>query len=165
SRIKSMAIVHELLYKSDTFSEINIREYLGKLGNHLQASLSNINSVTVLDSEADTALNINLAVPLGLLLYELAFYLCAEITENESTMDLYLQMIKAGDVFCLKISSPQSGLPKPFINENNSTLRMNLIKTLLTQTEGDMIFPSSDTLLIEIKFKTTLKKGSSSTLV
>ena len=165
SRIKSMAIIHELLYQSDTLSEIDTRQYLEKLGKHLQLSLSNIESVTVLESETEQALNINLAVPLGLLLNELAFYLCKENSTANSSIELELQMITVNNTLCLRIKSPQQGIPNPLKHGNKPTLRMNLIKNLLAQIEGDLIFSPSDTLLIDIKFEISLKKGSSSTLI
>ncbi|MDR9418056.1 histidine kinase dimerization/phosphoacceptor domain -containing protein [Gracilimonas sp.] len=165
SRIKSMAIIHELLYQSDSFSEIDTSKYLAKLGEHLRLSLSNIASVKVKDQNTSQSLNINQAVPLGLLLNEIAFYLCTERSEDDKRLELELQIISKNDSLCLKITSEQPGVSNPLNTTDKPTLRISLIKNLLAQIEGELIMPESDHLSIEIEFSPNIKKGSSSTLI
>lgn len=165
SRIKSMAIIHELLYQSDSFSEIDTLQYLTKLGEHLKLSLSNIESVEIKDTNSSETLNINQAVPLGLLLNEIAFYLCQESSTEDQDLKLELQIISKNDVLCLKITSEQPGVSNPLNRSSKPTLRMSLIKNLLAQIEGELIMPQSEHLLIEIQFSPNINKGSSSTLI
>lgn len=165
SRIKSMAIVHELLYQSDSYSDIGTTQYLAKIAEHLRLSLSGIHSIHVIEHESTRSLNINQAIPLGLLLNELAFHLCKEHSPNQEPLELNLQIIPRGDELCLQLSALQPSIENPLMNDDQPTLRMNLIKNLLSQIEGELLIPDSDSLLIEIKFKPIIKKGSSSTLI
>lgn len=165
SRIKSMAIIHELLYQSNTFSEIETSQYLNKLGEHLRLSLSHLESVQVPNEvQEEITLNINQAIPLALLLNEIAFYLCQEATKVEQYLNLNLRIKNKNDQMCLEITSSQPGLKNPLSKSEKPTLRMSLIKNLLTQIEGDLYMPITDTLYIEIIFSTNITKGSSSTL-
>jgi two-component sensor histidine kinase len=165
SRIKSMAIVHELLYQSDSFSTIDTKQYLSKLGEHLKLSLSNIDSVNVLNGASNRSLNINQAIPLGLLLNELAFYLCQQSSSKNQQLELELQIINTGELTCLRISSLQPDVANPLKRDGEPTLRMSLIKNLLAQIEGELVMPESKSLLIEIHFSPNIKKGSSSTYI
>lgn len=165
SRIKSMAIIHELLYQSDSFSEIKTHQYLTKLGDHLRLSISNIDSVKILANSAENIININQAVPLALLLNELAFYLSQEASKKSQRLNLELQLIRIDQQLCLQLSSPQSGVANPLKNDDKPTLRMSLIKNLLAQVEGELNMPEQENLLVEIKFTPNIKKGSNSTLI
>lgn len=165
SRIKSMAIVHELLYQSDTFSEINTTEYLNKIGGHLRLSLSNIKSVNVQNEIPTENLNINQAIPLGLLLNEIAFYLCKKLSEKNEQIDLKLQIYQTEHEFCLKITSDQLGMVNPLKKINEPTLRMSLIKNLLDQINGTLTMPKSESMILKIKFFPKIKKGSSSSYI
>ncbi|MCH2451258.1 MAG: sensor histidine kinase [Gracilimonas sp.] len=165
SRIKSMAIIHELLYQSDSFSEIKTYQYLTKLGEHLQLSLANIDSVKVKSNSAENTININQAVPLALLLNELATHLSQESSKQGQRLGLLLQIVSQGERLCLQLSSPQSGITNPLKNNDKPTLRMSLIKNLLAQIDGKLNIPEQDNLLIKIKFTPTVKRGSSSTLI
>ena len=164
SRIKSMAIIHELLYQSESFSEIGTREYLTKLSNHLESSHARIQSIHTPDVGIEKHLNINQAVPLGLLLNEIAFYLCHEATEMGYFLNLELQIINLNDYLCLEISSLEPAIKNPLSNGDESTLRMALIENLLSQIGGELLMAESDTLYIEIKFSSNITKGSSSSL-
>lgn len=165
SRIKSMAIVHELLYQSDTFSEINTTEYLNKIGEHLRLSLSNISSVNVQNEIPTENLNINQAIPLGLLLNEIAFYLCKKLSEKNKQTDLKLQIYQTEQEFCLKITSNQHDVENPLKKINEPTLRMSLIKNLLDQINGTLTMPKSESMVLNIKFSPKIKKGSSSSYI
>lgn len=164
SRIKSMAIIHELLYQSESFSEIATGEYLAKLSNHLESSHARIQSIHTPDVGIEKHLNINQAVPLGLLLNEIAFYLCHEATKMGHFLNLELQIININDYLCLEISSLEPAIKNPLSNDEKSTLRMSLIENLLSQIGGELSMAESDTLYIEIKFLSNITKGSSSSL-
>ncbi len=71
NRVRSMAIIHDKLYQSNDFTKINLTEYIKSLVNGLFYSYSiedHINSSIDVD---DVLLNIETAVPFGLILNEL----------------------------------------------------------------------------------------------
>ncbi|MDR9366075.1 MAG: histidine kinase dimerization/phosphoacceptor domain -containing protein [Balneolaceae bacterium] len=165
SRIQSMAIVHELLYQSDTFSEIDASQYIDKLATHLQVNFQNIREVyreTLMDDDA--TININLAVPLGLLSNELAYYMINMLSETENHIDIGLAMKTVEDQYCLQIRAVSKGADD-HLKENTSNLRFNLIQKLLKQIDGHLKYPESDQFMIQIVFDSTIKKGSNSALL
>lgn len=67
NRIKSTALVHELLYKNDSFQHIFLHDYLNQLFNNLR---SDSNKSIAIKGE-QVSINLEKAMPLGLLLNEL----------------------------------------------------------------------------------------------
>ncbi|MCG8371939.1 MAG: PAS domain-containing protein, partial [Balneolales bacterium] len=72
NRIISIAMVHELMYKSEDLSSVNVHSYLDKLIPAISATMQNKAQNVEFDIDIDEyKLNINQAIPLGLLLNEL----------------------------------------------------------------------------------------------
>ena len=72
NRIKSMAIVHEKLYRSENFARIDFREYLTSLSASVFQSLSvDPDRVALRLNVGQVTLGIDEAVPCGLLVNEL----------------------------------------------------------------------------------------------
>jgi len=66
-RIKSTALVHEMLYRNDTFDRVQLFEYLTELFNSL-----NVNAQVSLMLEGDNAVfDLSKALPFGLMMHEL----------------------------------------------------------------------------------------------
>jgi two-component sensor histidine kinase len=66
-RIKSTALVHEMLYKNDSFDNINVQDYITELFGNL-----NMNANILLKLEGDNeVLNLGKALPFGLMMHEL----------------------------------------------------------------------------------------------
>lgn len=70
-RIKSIANVHEMLYNTDSFSDVSFDEYIRKLIDSIKSSISDKNGEINIDIEKNLKININQAIPMGLLLNEL----------------------------------------------------------------------------------------------
>ena len=71
-RVKSMAIVHDMLYRSDNVSQINFKEYLSKLSKYLMKSLGGNESNIIVRIESEKIFfNMDTAVPLALLTTEI----------------------------------------------------------------------------------------------
>jgi two-component sensor histidine kinase len=72
NRIRSMALIHESLYHTDTLASINFRRYLEKLVNRLLTSFGgSVQGIRATVSGAEIHLGINQAVPAGLVASEI----------------------------------------------------------------------------------------------
>ncbi len=70
-RINSIALIHEKLYKSDRFNDINIKSYIEDIVNDLaRGLLYNFTDIDVQINVQDILINLNKAVPLGLIINE-----------------------------------------------------------------------------------------------
>ena len=72
NRIRSMALIHESLYHTDTLASINFRQHLQKLVNRLLSSFgSSVQGIRTEVAGAELHLGINQAVPAGLVASEI----------------------------------------------------------------------------------------------
>jgi PAS domain S-box-containing protein len=71
-RIRTMALIHENLYQSKSFGRIRMQEYLGRLTDFLLRSYEGVAARVTLTLEAtDVCLDIDTAIPCGLIVNEL----------------------------------------------------------------------------------------------
>lgn len=72
NRVKSMAIIHQNLYKEDNLTGIDVGDYIEKLSRSLFASYRVDSDVIILKTDVDHLnLDVDTAIPLGLILNEL----------------------------------------------------------------------------------------------
>jgi two-component sensor histidine kinase/CheY-like chemotaxis protein len=72
NRVQSMAIIHDRLYRSKDFARVDFAEYALSLANHLFSMYGIDQSTTKLKTDIkDIFLNINTAIPCGLIINEL----------------------------------------------------------------------------------------------
>ena len=72
NRIKTMALIHEKLYGSFDLSRVNFAEYVRSLMGHIWSTYGSSNDrVSIRVDVEDISLNIDTAIPLGLIVNEL----------------------------------------------------------------------------------------------
>ncbi len=140
TRIKSIANVHELLYRTDNFAQVDIHDLLEKLSDDLK-SMFNSTGHTVdinLDVERIT-MNTTQAVPFCLLMHELIqnSYKHA-FTDNEKG-EISLKVEKSGsDTVIINYSDNGRGMDKDFseIMQQSDSLGLTLISALIEQLDA-----------------------------
>lgn len=140
NRISSMATVHELLYRSADFSEINYREYLGKLMDSLISTMQGKNQIIKLNMQVENInININTAVPLGLLINEIVTNSLKHGFAGIDNGEIYLSIQKINDdEFSLFIGDDGVGFVIDKNVERKETLGMSLIESLTEQLNGQL---------------------------
>lgn len=140
SRVTSMALIHEKLYKGDELARVDVALYI----HELFAELVNVNDVQGrmthgTDIDAGLAFGLNTMVPLGLLLNELITnsFKHAFHGRDQGRISLSLHQVE-GDLFDLFYSDDGSGLPLERLQADGGTLGMTLIESLVEQMNGRM---------------------------
>jgi two-component sensor histidine kinase len=70
-RIHSMALIHELLYRSETLSRINLNDYFEKLAAHLRDSYTSSGLIHLRVAAVGVEMDLDNAIPCGLIVNEL----------------------------------------------------------------------------------------------
>jgi len=137
-RIRAIALIHESLYRSDDLGEINISKYIHNLSSHLSSiHAANAKGINFNISAADIFLDINRAIPCGLLLNELITnalkYAFPEETEGEIKIDLerYKQ-----NKLRLSIADNGIGFPQGLDFRKTESLGLQLVNSLISQLKG-----------------------------
>lgn len=153
NRIRSMATIHERLYRTKNFSNLNFSEYVKDLSESILASyeLSNI-SVELVFSLDEVFLSLNAAIPCGLIINELITNSLkyAFINRNKGLIRIDLQKIEE-DVI-LTIADDGIGIPDLEKIKSSETLGLSLVSTLVEQIEGDLKIENRSGSMFKIKF-------------
>ncbi|MDX1901345.1 MAG: histidine kinase dimerization/phosphoacceptor domain -containing protein [Gammaproteobacteria bacterium] len=145
TRVKSMALVHEMLYQSMNLSEIEVGEYVEKLIYYLY-EIYNINRNTVKFSMENNhvVLPIDKAVTFGLIINEIISNSLKHAFPNQKKGEIKFSITKEGDSVILQIQDNGVGFPANFDPENAQTLGIRLIYNLTKQLSGHVNLDSKN---------------------
>lgn len=144
NRVRSMAIIHEYLYKTKDFSSINFGDYIKNLTHNLIASYQIGNNIQ-LDAEiGNVTVELDQAIPCGLLVNELITNaLKYAWSENEKGI-IKLVLKEEGNTVIIMLSDNGKGLPAEFDEIKSETLGLQLVSTLVEQLDGNLTVDTSN---------------------
>lgn len=153
NRVRSMAFIHEQLYQSSNFTNIDFAVYVQNLISYLSYSYSLNPSYINFKLDIDNvSLDISTAIPCGLIINELvtnsikyAFPMikyCESLDNTFTVTDknlneicIYLHSYKEEE-FILIVSDNGTGLPESINFANTKTLGLQLVNSLVDQLDG-----------------------------
>ena len=138
NRVRSMALVHEQLYQSKNLSDIDFAEYIQNLSHNLfQAYEIHAEGIKLETNIAPYSLNIDTAVPCGLIINELVTnslkYAFIGETQGKIKIDFTLDNNR---VCVLTVSDSGIGFPQDLDYRNARTLGLRLVGALVKQIRG-----------------------------
>jgi PAS domain S-box-containing protein len=137
NRIRSMALIHESLYHTDTLASINFHKYLEKLVNRLVSSFgSSIQGIRVTVTGADIHLGINQAVPAGLVASELIVNCLKHAFPDHRAGEIHLRLEEADGQRLIEIRDNGIGLDLELPLENPTSFGWLMISNLMKQLDG-----------------------------
>lgn len=138
-RINSMALVHDLLYRSEDFDKINYGQYLEMLVTPIIDSMKQPQSqINVTIDADDISLNINTSIPLGLLINEIVTNSMKHAFKNRTEGCIYVKIMQECDgSFQMIIGDNGSGFEKDIDIEQADSLGLQLISSLAEQLMGE----------------------------
>ncbi len=138
NRIRTISLVHEKLYKSTDYGNINVKEYVNMLVENLIDTYSIDKEIKLkLDLEVQH-FNLNTIIPLGLLLNEIisnSFKYAFNNIEN-GQIEIELHQSTISDEYTIIIGDNGIGYDKKLLSADGSTLGLELIKILASQLNG-----------------------------
>ena len=162
-RIKSIANVHELLYNTDNFSDISFSLYIKNLLDSIQHAINDKTGIIDIDIDQELTVNINQAIPMGLLLNELitnSFKYAFD--SNKEKNRIHFSLSFSDGHYHGTYSDSGKGFNKENLNKGSS-LGALLIHTLLEQLEAEFKLETEKGFKITFKFSPILL-GAHSTL-
>lgn len=137
-RIQSMAMIHEMLYKSGDFQKINYKKYIENLMSTLVLSLKGIDhNINVNIQIDDIYLGLDSAIPLGLLINEIVTNSLKHGLKSSGNLDLKIKSNTENN-YTLFIGDNGVGMPVDFEINDNETLGLKLVEYLTEQIEGEI---------------------------
>ncbi|HEC83330.1 MAG TPA: sensor histidine kinase, partial [Firmicutes bacterium] len=139
NRIRSMALIHETLYRSGDLARIDLREYIQSVIKFLVTSYNVASRGIAFDVDiADISLSMDTAVPCGLIINELVSNsLKHAFTAGKGKLLIKFHQI-GEDQFEIVVKDDGIGLPADFDIDTSPTLGLRLGKTLVRQIDGEL---------------------------
>ncbi len=148
--IRSMALIHNKLYKSNSFSEIDFNEYILDLVSEIKLSYPKLSKNISIETDISQAsLSINEAVPCGLILNEVITNCYKHAFKNRVDGKIIITL-KASDNITLIVKDNGNGLPEN-INESDS-FGMTVIRALCEQLDSSFSFKNNNGAEFEMSF-------------
>jgi len=154
SRIRSMALIHERLYKSENLSRIKAQEYIKNLIDYLEATYdSQAGNIKLKTNVQNILLNLDTAIPCGLIINELVSNSMkyAFPGEQAGTIEVSL-LVSSADSISLSVKDDGIGIPADITVENSPSLGLQLVYLLAKQINGTLITERKNGTKVELIF-------------
>lgn len=137
NRVKSMAMIHEKLYRSRNFSEIDFADYIRSLVNDLFYSYGvdpkQIKTNIILE---EVMLGLETAIPCGLIVSELVTNTLKYAFPNDEKGEFKIELHSMDGLYDLIISDDGVGIPENINFNETGTLGLQLVNSLVNQLDG-----------------------------
>lgn len=153
-RIKSMANIHELLYQSDSFSNLNFAENISALVTDIVNTMQYQTQIDLKFDCENVLLSINQAIPSSLIINEVITNIIKHAFQGVEKGEVLVGLSLNNGHIEINISDNGNGLPSDFNLENSSTLGLQLIKTLSDQLGAEYKYISEgDGTIFKLRFE------------
>jgi PAS domain S-box-containing protein len=159
-RIRSMALIHEHLYRSENLDRIPLAAYIHSLASIILSTFSGhrVNLETHLD-EMDAS--IETALPIGLVINELLTNAFKYAFPTGQTGKIRLKLSRGEKDQCLLVLSDNGvGLPENISMESEDSLGLYIVNLLVEQLDGKVEIVRHQGTTFNIHFRNILTKPS-----
>lgn len=136
--IRTMALVHESLYKTDDFVNMNFSEYVDRLCDFFLETMAENKNILINKKMESTILTVDKATTCGLIINELltnAFKHAFPVNDGIVTIGMHHN----GDQLEIIISDNGIGIPIEILTHHKETFGMEMVNSLTEQLDGELI--------------------------
>jgi len=139
TRIQSVGLIHEKLYLTDSFSDIDLDHYIKDLVQAIHGTFTKYKDDVELFFDVERIeLDIDRVIPCGLLINELVVNAFKHAFTQGQKGRLEITLRKQNENVVLKVSDNGPGLSKEFGKESDESLGSMLINSFTTQLNAEM---------------------------
>ncbi|MDY9927178.1 PocR ligand-binding domain-containing protein [Methanosarcina sp.] len=172
NRVISMALIHEELYKGEGTDTLNFSTYIRELAENLFHTycLNSKNIRLCMDMEENALLNMDTAVPLGIIVNELVSNSFKHAFPDRDRGEIGIKLLREKNGkykeeddkstnFVMAVSDNGVGIPKNLDIEDLDSLGIQLVITLVEQLDGELELKRDNGTEFIIKFKVIEKNN------
>lgn len=154
-RIKSMALIHEMLYQTSDLSKINLEDYVKRLVATIETGYAGKSSTIIQHIDLkDIHLSIDTVIPLGLILNEIVTNAYKYVYSKNLGNELYITVSKIenkGWELIVRDNGP--GIPNNGNGEREGSFGLRLVKMLSRQLKGKSTYSYNEGAVFNIIFQ------------
>ncbi|WP_138431541.1 sensor histidine kinase [Fodinibius saliphilus] len=159
-RIQSIASIHELLYQSDNFSDLEFHTQIKKLVNTVKETLVSDVSIEINYDLDHVVINVNKAIPAALIVNELVSNALEHAFSGTEYGKIDITLREREKQIVLEVTDSGQGISNDLDLEKPDTLGLKLINILTKQLGGDIEYHSSiEGTTFVLAFKNVATKG------
>jgi two-component sensor histidine kinase len=161
NRVRSMAMVHENLYRAGNFAEIAMQAHILTLCSHLHRAYC-LSRVDIVADSDDVTLDLDQAISCGLIINELVSNALKHAFPDERVGRITVKFGIAPDGTCsLTVTDDGVGLPGDVDVTDAKSLGLQLVCDLVEQLDGVLFFDRTAGLKFIVTFKDGRSAGAS----
>lgn len=141
-RIRSMSLIHELLYQTKDFSTIQFSEYIKSIATNLFHSYNQNRNIVLEQDLDDIKLDLDMAIPCGLIVNELITNALKYAFDEKEEGVVKIGLKQESELIKLSISDDGKGFPENINFRETSSLGMQLVISLVEQIDGEILLNS-----------------------
>lgn len=155
SRAYSMALVHQMIYKSSKLEYMDFEDYIGYVTTELFRVYQKEEQLIKLKTDLEEVLlDANVSIPLALILNELIVNALKHAFPDRKEGIIEIKLHKTSDGYVsLEVADDGIGAPAHFNIENTDSFGFEIIKSLVVQLKGSLETDFSNGTKINIRFK------------
>jgi two-component sensor histidine kinase len=152
NRVFSIAAIHELLYRSTSFSAIDLAAYARQLAPDLVRFYNAQDRIEAKVVGDGVTLELERAVPFGLLLNELVSNACKHAFPPPRTGSIVVSFRREDGHIEMTVTDEGQGLPDGFDYRRASSLGLKLVRSLARQLRGFAEMQSGSGTTVRVRF-------------
>lgn len=165
NRIRSMALIHERLYRSDDLARVDYGTYLRDLTNSLMQTYRKYAQAVTLKVETDPILlDVDTAIPCGLIVNELVSNALKHAFPDGRAGEIGIEMRRCGEGrYRLVVRDDGVGIPAELDYRHSVSLGLQLVNSLTRQIDGTLELSQEGGTTFEILFSGLSVQGQART--
>jgi PAS domain S-box-containing protein len=138
-RVRSMALIHEQLYRSDDLARIDFAAYVEDLVGHLDRGLGRRAATVGFRIEVQRfPLPLDLAIPCGMILNELVSNALEHAFQAGRTGEIRIGFTVEEGAYCLTVADNGRGMSEEPIGEATTSLGLKVVRALVRQLHATL---------------------------
>lgn len=161
NRVRSMAAIHQILYQSHDFAQVEFASVIDRLVTNVRQSYGLLDTRVALRADyGDVRLPIKQAIPLGLIVNELLSNVMKHAFPPPATgtVEIYLHSLPGGEI-SLVVSDDGVGIPDAFDIDTTPSLGLQLVRLLSDQLQGQYTLQRRNPTRIAMQFPREVGEG------
>lgn len=156
SRIMSLSLVHNMLYRSHDLNKIYLHDYVGSLVKELMITFNKDQNIILKENYQDIEISLDKAIPVGLLVNEaLTNIFKHAFSQMTETPVICINLSESNGIIVLEINDNGIGISRDNRRkEEAESLGMSLMHALTEQLDGKLKVSTAKGVLIQLKFST-----------
>lgn len=137
NRIQTMALIHETLYKTNTFDDVHFKVYVESLLDYIK-TIFDVKHINLKVDIGDYTIPIGQATNFGMIIMELITNSIKHAFPEKKDAEVFVEMKSVDSHYHLTISDNGIGFPKAINFKNTKSLGMQVVVSLAEQLEASI---------------------------